>query len=145
MRFSAEAWCLEYTFSLNIKVCTTLLLLLPRAKEDSFDKLSRLNNLFDVVSPSLHCYFYFSTFWTPPVSSKRTSWQRGEATLFVDSKLLSVQSKLCVTAWQWRSLGSGKEKLGTNLLLSQRITKENGVKTIAMLTLLFFSYLCFND
>ena len=109
-----------------------------RAKEDSFDKLSRLNNLFDVVSPSLHCYFYFSTFWTPPVSSKRTSWQRGEATLFVDSKLLSVQSKLCVTAWQWRSLGSGKEKLGTNLLLSQRITKENGVKTIAMLTLLLF-------
>ena len=137
MRFSAEAWCLEYTFSLNIKVCTTLLLP-PRAKEDSFDKLSRLNNLFDVVSPSLHCYFYFSTFWTPPVSSKRTSWQRGEATLFVDSKLLSVQSKLCVTAWQWRSLGSGKEKLGTNLLLSQRITKENGVKTIAMLTLLLF-------
>ena len=34
--------------------------------------------------------------------------------------------------------GSGKEKLGTNLLLSQRITKENGVKTIAMLTLLLF-------
>ena len=38
---SYSIFCEEYIFGVNIKVST-------QAKEDSFGKLSRLNNLFDV-------------------------------------------------------------------------------------------------